>query len=60
MIELRRSPVDGMWRAWAEINCRELFKNPSTNATRWVCVAVTCDQQTALWQGLKVMRRFSP
>ena len=67
MIELSRSLVDGMWRAWAEINRLDLgeitsqdIANGSPDLARWVCVAVAARRRTALREALQVMRSFTP
>ncbi len=67
MIELLCSPVDGMWRAWAEIHRFELNEitpqdnsNGSPNLARWVCVAVAARRRTALREALQVVRGFTP
>jgi len=66
MIELRLSPVDGLWRAWSEINRLDLGEitlqdilNGSPNLVRWVCVAVSARRSTARCMAGEVMRGFN-
>lgn len=47
MIEARRSPVDGMWRAWGEFSASQLglltpeeVREGTPDRLVWVCMAV--------------------
>lgn len=67
MIEASRSPVDGLWRAWAlfersrlgEISAAELAAG-APDLPRWVIVAVAKTKGAAIRNGLRVAQHITP
>lgn len=67
MIEATRSPVDGLWRAWAlfersrlgEISEAEIAAG-APDLPRWVIVAVAKTKGAAIRNGLRVAQHITP